>query len=725
MPRTPFPLSLDHFIHQKKRFSRRLSAGDQPNDPDLQRQAYQKLLALNQFGQDLEGSADVERAAQKMARLLCQLLQSTLVAIYQISGQKDAAHLVFAAGEHASSAPVTLDPDELIHWGIQECQVQADISGLRAEPPPDDILDRATFPSIIINPVLRKQDLQGIILLANSCPEAFGLIDKWVVETAADRLAEVWAFADQSEALIQFVQSVGNLSMVQETTSLMEMIASIARRTLDASFTAVCAFSQKEWLLRCSGKAPTLYHSLQTYASSFLDAAIKTPYTFRLRDLRTDQRSACIELDSPDLCSLLASPIIINGSANFILLAFGKVSSSAFSEEDVFMADLLSAHAAQNLGSCFINEQLRHTLLTAQLLNDLNAQISQVESLSQAAGVIASTAFQLTRPRRCGLMLFSLDGRKEADVICPAHPNGAYHPYPLIQQAMNSQQTIYLAESDPLIQVAIPIYTQRRCYGALWLEFAENLPEDRHPAEDLIALVNQSTIGLERFILLEETRIQAKKLIQTYTNLEESYDQTLKALMRALDARDRETEGHSERVANLAVCLGQEIGLSKSELKALTRGSLLHDIGKIGISDNILLKEDSLTEAEWEIMRKHPRIGADIIQEIPALHDALQVIAFHQERWNGSGYPYKLSTKDIPLVARIFAVIDVYDALTSDRPYRPINLSMEEAISYLESQSGIHFDPEIVEAFTQMMRKNKNRVASSDPETGGMPTLFT
>ncbi len=204
---------------------------------------------------------------------------------------------------------------------------------------------------------------------------------------------------------------------------------------------------------------------------------------------------------------------------------------------------------------------------------------------------------------------------------CRSRTGKISHPYALIQQAMNSRQTIYLAETEPLIQVAIPIFTQRRCYGALWLELAENQPEDRHPTEEIGAMVSQATIALERLILLEETRSQAKKLIQAYGNLETTYDQTLKALMRALDARDRETEGHSERVANLVVSLGQELGLSKTDLKALTRGSLLHDIGKIGISDNILLKDEALTQEEREIMRQHPRIGADIIQEIPALND--------------------------------------------------------------------------------------------------------
>jgi putative nucleotidyltransferase with HDIG domain len=186
-------------------------------------------------------------------------------------------------------------------------------------------------------------------------------------------------------------------------------------------------------------------------------------------------------------------------------------------------------------------------------------------------------------------------------------------------------------------------------------------------------------------------------------SLERSYDDLLIGLTKALDARDRETEDHSVRVQSLAVSLGMDMGLSKPELKALKHGALLHDIGKIGVKDGILLKRGPLDDNEWQEMRQHPQIGAQIIQAIPYLHDALPVIAFHQERWDGSGYPARLRGKEIPMVARIFAVVDVYDALTSDRPYRKA-LSSEEAFEYLEKQAGVHFDPEIVTRFITMVR---------------------
>ncbi len=367
-----------------------------------ERQLNQKLLSINQFASELENAPDLERTAQKMARLLSKLYQCSFIGIYYIPSQLEPARLMVAIGAAANLAPETIDPDTINHWGIQVFDVWQTSSSLEPGAGKKDLQKPQNIPSILIAPIIHNNALQGMILLSDTTTHAFTSNDERVAQAAAARLAEVWEYDYRSFVMAEFVQSVGNLSMVQETASLMEIISSIARRTLDASFTLVAAFQQNEWQIRCSGNAPMLYHSLQNGAASFLDAAVKTPYTFRLRDLRSDPRSACIKLDTPDLCSLLASPIIINGNTSFLLLAFGKNNSSAFTEEDVFLADLLSAHAAQNLGSCLTNEKLRYTLFTTQLLNDLNTQISQVETLGEAASVIANTAYRLTRPAAAG-----------------------------------------------------------------------------------------------------------------------------------------------------------------------------------------------------------------------------------------------------------------------------------------------------------------------------------
>jgi HD-GYP domain-containing protein (c-di-GMP phosphodiesterase class II) len=151
--------------------------------------------------------------------------------------------------------------------------------------------------------------------------------------------------------------------------------------------------------------------------------------------------------------------------------------------------------------------------------------------------------------------------------------------------------------------------------------------------------------------------------------------------------------------------LGEELGLAGHQLKALERGALLHDIGKIGISDTILHKPGRLTDEEWRLMRIHPNIGARIVEGIPFLEETLPVISHHHERWDGSGYPLGLKGAEIPLQARIFAVVDVFDALTSSRTYRKKSTAAE-AIRYLKIQSGSLFDPSIVQAFTRLPYKD-------------------
>ena len=154
----------------------------------------------------------------------------------------------------------------------------------------------------------------------------------------------------------------------------------------------------------------------------------------------------------------------------------------------------------------------------------------------------------------------------------------------------------------------------------------------------------------------------------------------------------------------MAIAIGKELGLGQAELKALERGSLLHDIGKIGISDAILHKSSSLTVEEWKIMRQHPKIGAKIIQNIPFLRDAVGVVLNHQERWDGSGYPRGIRGEAIPVLARIFSVADVFDALISERPYHE-KISPQDAHEYLKFQANILFDPEAVKIFSQLFEK--------------------
>jgi putative two-component system response regulator len=195
------------------------------------------------------------------------------------------------------------------------------------------------------------------------------------------------------------------------------------------------------------------------------------------------------------------------------------------------------------------------------------------------------------------------------------------------------------------------------------------------------------------------------ELDRALNSLEGAYRSTLKALTAALETRDSETHGHSERVVSYSLRLGREYGLNSDEMKALEFGSLLHDIGKIGVPDSILRKPAKLTEEEWVRMREHPLHGQQILRGIEFLQGAARVVAQHHEKWDGSGYPIGLRGDDIDICARIFAVADAFDAITSDRVYRR-GKSYEAASQELDDWAGRQFDPKVVEAFHRVPKED-------------------
>ncbi len=198
-------------------------------------------------------------------------------------------------------------------------------------------------------------------------------------------------------------------------------------------------------------------------------------------------------------------------------------------------------------------------------------------------------------------------------------------------------------------------------------------------------------------------RKKAEKALQdAHNNLQESYQRTIEGWVRALDLRDRETEGHTQRVTELTIKVARTLGFSEEELTHIRRGALLHDMGKMAIPDDILQKPGPLNEVEWERMRRHPMYAYDMLSPIAYLLPSLDIPFCHHERWDGSGYPRGLKGEEIPLVARLFSIVDVWDALSSDRPYRK-KMPRWEVVSYLREKSGILFDPKLVDIFLSVI----------------------
>ncbi len=235
---------------------------------------------------------------------------------------------------------------------------------------------------------------------------------------------------------------------------------------------------------------------------------------------------------------------------------------------------------------------------------------------------------------------------------------------------------------------AVPLFAKGQIKGVLEIFHRTSLEPDREWLDFLKALAEQAAIAVDNANLFES-------LQRSNTELRLAYDATIEGWSHALDLRDEETEGHTRRVTEITVRLARLFDLSAEELVGVRWGALLHDIGKMGVPDGILLKAEPLTEDEWVAMRKHPTFAHDLLSPIRYLRSALDIPYCHHEKWDGSGYPRGLKGDEIPLTARIFAVVDVWDALRSDRPYRAA-WPQDRVREHIRSLSGSHFDPEVV-----------------------------
>jgi response regulator RpfG family c-di-GMP phosphodiesterase len=245
---------------------------------------------------------------------------------------------------------------------------------------------------------------------------------------------------------------------------------------------------------------------------------------------------------------------------------------------------------------------------------------------------------------------------------------------------------------------AIPLITKGDVTGIMEVFHRSNFNPDQEWLNYCKTLAGQVAIAIDSIHMFDD-------LQRSNSNLIQAYDTTIEGWSHALDLRDKETEGHTQRVTELTLKLARAAGISEDELVHVRRGALLHDIGKMGVPDHILLKPDKLTDEEWVSMRKHPVFAFELLSPIAYLTPALDIPYCHHEKWDGSGYPRGLKGEQIPMVARLFSIIDVWDALLSDRPYRQ-GWPKEKVIEHIKSLTGTHFDPKALELFLMVMNED-------------------
>jgi HD-GYP domain-containing protein (c-di-GMP phosphodiesterase class II) len=397
-----------------------------------------------------------------------------------------------------------------------------------------------------------------------------------------------------------------------------------------------------------------------------------------------------------------ASPALVDGEPGAILM-YIDVSERRIAEEAQRQQTQrrLDEQAARLSALAAIDRTIRGTEDLQRVANELLKQLREALNLDAAALLLVDRHLKtldftagygflsdaIRRVRfRIGEGVVGQAALTKTPVIIPTLPES---PVALMRPEL-------LTAEGFVGYAVIPLVAKGEVTGILEVLHRRTLTLSAEQWEFLEALASQAALAIDNARLFDD-------LQRSNADLVLAYDATIEGWARALDLRDNETEGHSRRVTERTLQLAEALDVAYDELAHVRRGALLHDIGKMGIPDSILSKPGPLTPDEWEVMRKHPVYAYEMLSPIAFLRPALPIPYCHHEKWDGTGYPQGLKGEQIPFVARIFAVVDVWDALRFDRPYRRAWLP-ERVHDYLRSQAGSHFDPRVVEAFLLLDR---------------------
>lgn len=415
---------------------------------------------------------------------------------------------------------------------------------------------------------------------------------------------------------------------------------------------------------------------------------------------------------SPPVVSSLLVPMLFSGDLVGVLLVGENTNvNREFTDLDMRLLTLFASQAASVVYNSRLYEKTIRQLDRLSTLRLVDAAILNTSDLDLTLNILltgASTklnvdaaAILLFDKSTCTLQYRAVSGLDVMDKRqLPVHHLTSGFSGWVAQEGrmmeihhpeMITSYVAHLTEKKFLSYYGVPLIAKNKLIGVMEIFNCKVQERDREWQDFLLTLAGQAAIAVDNAVLFET--IQHSNI-----NLHIAYEATLEGWSRALDLRDHETEGHTQRVAKLAQRLARIMGLEPDEVLNIRRGALLHDIGKMGVPDRILRKRGPLTKREWAIMHKHPQLAFDLLSPILYLNHAVDIPYCHHEKWDGTGYPRGLRGEEIPLAARIFAVVDVYDALTSDRPYRK-KWSVDKAIQYIRDQAGTYFDPHITAVF--------------------------
>ena len=516
-------------------------------------------------------------------------------------------------------------------------------------------------------------------------------------------------------------QTTLDIISFDDLTDLLNIIVMRAVDLLDGTGGGLYLSDPEKQQVRCV----ISYNALKDYTGTALaygegaaGTVAATGEPLIIDDYQTwEGRAETFEIDRP-FSAVISVPMLWQGQVTGVIHVLHDSEKHKFTGEDLKLLTSFANQAAVAVENARLFEETQRRLERLSALRRIDQVITSNLDLRVTLNILLGQILQQLEVDAAAVLLYRSElqrlefvagqgFRTQALQSTNLHLGEGFAGQAALEQRvvqvldLNQLQTGFLRSPEFrnegfVAYIGVPLITKGNITGVLEIYHRQRLEPDREWLAFLETLAGQAAIAIDNINLFNDLQMSNLELIQ-------AYDATIEGWARALELRDMETEGHSRRVVDMTLELARKLGVEEGQLVHIRQGALLHDIGKMGVPDSILQKTGPLTDEEWEIVHQHPIYAHKWLMPISYLQPALAIPYCHHEKWNGTGYPRGLKGEQIPLAARIFAVVDVWDALCSDRPYRPA-WSREKVVTYLREQSGKQFDPQVLDEFLSLLR---------------------
>ncbi|HNE66762.1 MAG TPA: GAF domain-containing protein [Anaerolineales bacterium] len=672
-----------------------------------------------------KSQADLRSVLQVIAARAESMLDSNSAGFYLYDATREQLDLAVRIGEMFPAGPVRLKPGQGVSGLVVQTRKTIIVNEYSTWENRSPLFDGLNVKAVLGVPMVYGGEMIGVLTIGElgSSHRKYTDADARLLELFASQAAAAIYNARLLENTIRRLDELETIARVSGTlraaNSLEEMIPGLLDETLKALDTnagsiylydpasgTLQSYIQRGWF---GEKMP---HS-QRPAEGIAGFVYSSGEVYHLKESMQEWK------EIPNGWDAVCIPIQTSQEVVGVLFVSVQMPRELSSEE-VRLLTTLAEIAGNAIHRTRLHEQTKRNLTHISILRQIDQTIASNFDLSVSINMLINNALtQLQadavsilrlRPATQMLEYFAGHGFKNEGMIRQVRLRlGDKHAGQAalerrqvsITNLSNSDQFFSNSDFARLENIrayhANPLIAKGEVKGVLEVFHREPFHPDKEWLELMDTLAGQAALAIDNAELFNN-------LQRSNQDLKFAYDTTIEGWSRALDLRDRETEGHTQRVTEMTMLLASSMGLQADELVHVHRGALLHDIGKMGVPDQILLKPGRLTIKEWKIMRMHPVYAYEMLQPIAYLRPALEIPYAHHERWDGSGYPRALKGEEIPLAARIFSVVDVWDALLSNRPYRRA-WKQQRVVEYMETYSGKYFDPKVVNSFLTLMSK--------------------